>query len=41
VRLRHRHRGEPGQADNLGWNVLPLVHIVDLGARIGGFTQWL
>jgi hypothetical protein len=41
VRLRHRRRGEPGQADNLGWNALPLVHIIDLGARDGGFTQWL
>jgi len=41
VRLRHRRRGEPGRADNLGWNVLPLVHIIGLGARDGCFTQWL
>ena len=41
VRLRDRRRGEPGQADNLGWNVLPLVHVIDMGARDGGFTEWV
>ena len=41
VRLRHRRRVEIGPADNLGWNVLHLVHIIDMDARDGGFTQWL
>ena len=41
VRLRHRHRGEPGQADNLGWNVLQIMHIIDLDVTGGGSTLWL
>ena len=41
VRLSHWRRAEHGPADNLGWNVLQLVHIAKLDARHCGFTQWL
>jgi hypothetical protein len=41
VRLSHWRRAEHGPADNLGWNVLQLVHITKLHARHCGFTQWL